>query len=144
MQTDDLVMSILGNGDATGMALLTKHINIAASIFRREKQDDQDALSTLQTLVSPPPGNIHNEWYATERRLTWLTLCCTSTGYRTLVERKSGIGAPRLWDYLTAVFDGYTMGLDTTGTLTTDPTQVRFKNAFEVVDALRLWYARLG
>jgi hypothetical protein len=141
---DDLILELLGNGGRTGRALLTEHIKIAANIFRQEQKNDQDALVTIETLVAPPTGDIHLEWYITERRLTWLTLCCTTTGYRTLVERNAGIGAHRLWNYLVAVFDGYTMGLDAMGALTTDPTHVRFKNAFQVVDAVRLWYARLG
>ena len=144
MATGDLVLELLGNGDTTGRAMLTDQINIAASIFRQEQKDNQDALITIETLVMPPKDDIHLEWCIAERRMTWLTLCCTSTGYRTQVERKSGLGAPRLWKYLIAVFDGYTMGLDASGGLTTDPTRVRFKDAFQVVDAVRLWYARLG
>jgi hypothetical protein len=140
----DTIVSLLGNGDKEGRALLDKHIEIAANIYKQEQKDNPDALIYVNELVEPPKVEMHLEWRTTDMRMTWLTLYCTSTGYRTQMERKCGIGAPILASYITAVFDGYTMGLDAKGNSTTDPTQIKFKTQFDVVDAVRLWYARLA
>jgi hypothetical protein len=143
---DDLILRLLG--DVKAQVLLTSEIKRAVLGIVGPSSEapwvTQFTSNSVDALVEAPnESKIHPDWALAERRLVWLTLACCSPTYRTHVERNSSPAAPLLWCYLTAVFDGFTMGLDSWGNTTTNPAHIRFKTVFDVVEGVRNWYARL-